>query len=99
MAVRSYIYTLLNQQRKSISADCATQGTLVRKVHKKGTLAVTGQAGVVVAFSADAGFYRDSGKLDGAIACIKDKILQNIDDGIDSTKQIVLSYSCGDALL
>lgn len=52
-----------------------------------------------MAFSADAGFYRDSGKLDGAIACIKDKILQNIDDGIDSTKQIVLNYSCGDALL
>ena len=52
-----------------------------------------------MALSADAGFYRDSGKLDGAIACIKDKILQNIDDGIDSTKQIVLNYSCGDALL
>lgn len=54
-----------------------------------------------MAFSADAGFYRDSGKLEGAIACMKDKILQNIDDGIDSTnkKQVVLSYSCGDALL
>lgn len=52
-----------------------------------------------MAFSADAGFYRDSGKLKGAIACMKDKILQNIDDGIDSTRQIVLSYSCGDALL
>jgi hypothetical protein len=54
---------------------------------------------VVVAFSADAAFYRDSGKLEGAIACMEGKILQNIDDGMDSTTQIVLSYSCGDASL
>lgn len=52
-----------------------------------------------MAFSADAAFYRDSGKLEGAIACMKAKILQNIGDGMDLTKQIVLSYSCGDASL
>lgn len=90
MVANSYICTIRSEDKGPALLTVLLK--IVCKVHTEGTLAVTGQAGVLT-LSADAGFCRDSGKLEDAFECTRNTTLDYIAYGT------VLRYnntlSCG----
>lgn len=78
MVAKSYLCTIRSEDNRPALLTALPK--IVCKVHREGTLAVTGRAGVLT-LSADAGFCRVSGKLENVIECTRNTILDCIVDG------------------